>query len=195
MSDFDIYTPESDLSQLKDLIKQCGERLVIRKGECFLRAGEIGGKIAYIEQGGFKCVRKDSRGNERIFAFMFEDELIADYIPYRNKKPVLLDIQAMEDGVIYCTPIENLRSFFETEIDGDIYVRKFVETIAYQHLQRIVSVVCETPEERYIQLQKRVPDIFYRVNLKDIAAYIGVRPETLSRMRTSFLRKDSTENT
>lgn len=194
MSDFDIYTWESDLSQLKDLVKRYGEHRKIRKSEFFLKAGEIEGKIAYIERGSFKCLRKDSRGHERIFAFMFEDELIADYIPFRNRKPVLLDIQAMEDGVIYSAPIESFRSFFEMEIDGNIYVRRFVETIAYQHLQRTVSAVCKTPEERYVQLQKRVPDIFYRVNLKDIAAYIGVRPETLSRMRTSYLRNNSAEH-
>ena len=54
---------------------------------------------------------------------------------------------------------------------------------------KTLSLACETPEERYFGLQKRVPDIFSRVNLKDIASYIGVTPETLSRMRTAYLRR------
>ena len=42
-------------------------------------------------------------------------------------------------------------------------------------------------EERYLQLQKRVPDILNRVNLKEIASYLRITPETLSRIRTRIL--------
>lgn len=191
MPDFEIFneTSDSDLKELKRMILECGERTVIAKGDYFAEAGKYCGRIAYICHGSFKCVRTDSRGRERILSFMFEDEFIADYIPARNGSPSMLDIMAMEDSVAYMIDIERYRGFFELETDGRTYVRRFIEVLAFGYMWKTLSLACETPEERYFGLQKRVPDIFSRVNLKDIASYIGVTPETLSRMRTAYLRR------
>ena len=190
MPDFNIY-PEAELQELKHTILQYGEKTIIRRNEYFVREGSLCNEIAYIQTGSFKYTRTNSKGKERIFAFMLENELIANYIPARIQRPALLNIQAMETSVIYKITIDRFLSFFEKEIDGHIYVHKFSEIIAFGHLQKMISLACQTPEEKYFELQKRIPDLFYRVNLKDIASYIGIAPETLSRMRTAHLFKSS----
>ncbi len=196
MPDFDIFndTSATYLNELKRMILECGERTEIAKGDYFVEAGKYCGRIAYICRGGFKCTCTDSRGRERIMSFMFDGEFIADYIPARNGSPSMLGIRAMEDSVVYVIEIGRYRSFFEREIDGHVYVNKFIEVLAFGYMCKIMSLTCETPEERYFGLRKRVPDIFLRVNLKDIASYIGVTPETLSRMRTAYLRRGDGKN-
>ncbi len=191
MPDFDIFndTSKAYLNELKHMLLERGERTEIAKGDYFARTGKYCGRIAYVCHGGFKCTCTDSRGRERILSFMFENEFIADYIPSRNGSPSMLSIRAMEDSVVYMIEIERFRSFFEREIDGRTYVIKIIEVLAFRYMWKTLSLVCETPEERYFSLKERVPDIFSRVNLKDIAAYIGVTPETLSRMRTAYLHR------
>ena len=95
----------------------------------------------------------------------------------------------IEDSVVIQAPLETLRSFLQISVDGEIYVRAFVESLAFDFLKKIISLHCDTPEERYLQLQKRVPDILNRVNLKEIASYLRITPETLSRIRTRILNE------
>ena len=191
MSDLRIYARESDWDELKQLVLRFGERVAIRKNEYFVQCGDFSDKIAYVKRGAFKYARKRTDGKERILSFVFEEEFIASYIPFRNESQALMDVQAMEDSVLYILPINRFQRFFEKEIDGCRYVHKFTEAIAFGFLQKMLSWACDTPEERYFSLKERVPDIFNRVNLKDIASYIGVSPETLSRMRTSYLQMKS----
>ena len=117
-------------------------------------------------------------------AFAFEKEIISSYLPSRKGCDALLDIKALEDSVVIQASLETLRPFLQISVDGEIYVRAFVE-----FLKKIISLHCDTPEERYLQLQKRVPDILNRVNLKEIASYLRITPETLSRIRTRILNE------
>lgn len=192
MPDFDIFTEANrrDMDDLKRMIMECGERIEIPRNGYFVQAGDYCGAVGYICHGSFKCGRTDCRGKERILAFMFEGEFIADYLPARNATPAVIDMRAMEDSVVYRISIADHRDFFEREIEGCVYVRRFIEELAFCHMRKSLSLACESPEERYFGLQARVPDIFSRVNLKDIASYIGVTPETLSRMRTAYLRRN-----
>lgn len=187
MSDLRIYARESDWKALEQLILRFGEKVIVRRNEYFVRCGDFSDKIAYVKRGAFKYTRKRTDEKERILSFVFEKEFIASYIPFRNGSRALMNVQAMEDSVLYILSMNRFQQFFEKEIDGCLYVHKFTETIAFGFLQKMLSWACDTPEERYFSLKARMPDIFNRVNLKDIASYIGVSPETLSRMRTSYL--------
>lgn len=189
MPDYNIYTREAELEELKNIILKHGVKTILCKNDFFVHSGDVCNEIAYIQKGCCKYSKTNSKGKERIIAFAFEDEFIANYIPARNQSCALLNIQAMEKTTILKICMDEYPSFFQKTIEGHTYIRKFVEVIAFQHLQKIVSLTCKTPEERYFELQHKVPDIFYRVNLKEIASYIGTSPETLSRMRTSYLKK------
>lgn len=184
---------DAELKALKRIILRCGERRLLPKGACFVRCGERSDEVAYIIRGGFKYTRPDSRNREHIYSFAFEGELIASYAAARNDCPAPLDICALEESAIVVIRIGEHPSFFQCDSEGRTYVWKFAEVLAFQHLQRFVFLASTTPKERYRQLTAQYPGILNRVSLREVARYIGTRPETLSRMRTALLREEGDE--
>ena len=74
--------------------------------------------------------------------------------------------------------------------DFKISATRFVEVIAFEILRKTVSMRCQSPEQCYLQLLSRVPDILERTTLRNVASYLGITPEALSRMRTRMLKDD-----
>lgn len=70
-----------------------------------------------------------------------------------------------------------------------VYIHSFVESLSFDLLQKNLSFRRDSPEQRYLDLLQRVPDILNRVSIKDIASYVGVTPETLSRIRSRRAQK------
>ena len=181
MSDIAIYDHDTDIKEVKDYILRHGRRTNVQRNEYIVRTGEASGNLILIRRGAFKCTRTDYRGRERIIALAFEDELMGNFLSTRMKVPSLFDIVAIEPSTVYALDLADHADFLMRCIDGGKYVRPFVEALAFNHLQKAVSLACRSPWEILDELQQRVPGVFQRINMKDIAAYIGVSPETLSR--------------
>ena len=98
-------------------------------------------------------------------------------------------IPAVERSVVVQIRLDAHTDFFEHSVGERTYVSRLAEAIAAQHVDRLVRLVGQTPRERYFDLLRRVPDVFSRVSLRDVAAYVGIDPATLSRMRTALLRE------
>ena len=64
-------------------------------------------------------------------AFAFEKEIISSYLPSRKGCDALLDIKALEDSVVIQASLKTLRPFLQISVDGEIYVRAFVESLAF----------------------------------------------------------------
>ena len=67
--------------------------------------------------------------------------------------------------------------------------RRIAETMFAEIYQRLLRFYCDTPEQRYQALMKRCPDLQERISLKEIALFLGVTPETLSRIRKKQQQK------
>lgn len=194
MHDFDIYSDLKEITDFQNLILKFGERIVLKKNEYFIRKGDHSSYLAFVKRGGFKCIGSNkSQSKKRILGFIFQNELISNYLPSRTNQASVLDMQAFENTVIYRIDMDLYPGFFEQKVNGTRYVRKIVELIAFQYMERCISLACQTAAERYNDLLVRVPDIYEHVYARDIASYLGISPETLSRMRTSMLYEKKPE--
>lgn len=72
----------------------------------------------------------------------------------------------------------------------EIISRKIMETVFLEQQKFMTTFITDKPEQRYLNLLKSRPDIFQRVPQYDIATYIGVKPESLSRIRKKILQKE-----
>lgn len=155
----------------------------LRKKEYLLIAGEVCKNVSYINKG---CLRRyiiDDHSKEVILNFSLEDYWIGDLESFIFQKPTDFYIQALEDCELLLLPREN---FFRACKDIPKF-KKFhddkVQRNHYSALKRLSMAKSATPEEKYLDLMKKQPQLFQRVPLHYIASYLGIEPESLSRLR------------
>ena len=125
----------------------------------------------------------DEHAKEIILNFSLEDYWIGDLESFVFQKPTEFYVQALEDCELLLLSRE---SFFQVSKEIPKF-KKFhddkVQRNHYTALKRLSIAKSATPEEKYIDLMKKQPQLFQRIPLHYIASYLGIEPESLSRIR------------
>ena len=164
-------------------------REYIPKKAFYLRAGQVTKQKAYINKGSTRTFTMDDKGREHILFFAFEDWWIGDYQSYHTQQSGFQYIQAMEDCELLCIT----RTDLEKLSDEIPKIKKLFEekqqNMVYATMHRLNEVKSLSPEERYLNLIQKHPQIFQRIPLQYIAAYLDIEPPSLSRLRKRLLEK------
>jgi CRP-like cAMP-binding protein len=161
----------------------------LKKGAVLLREGEIAKYTAFVEKGCLRSYVIDNKGKEHIVLFAPETWWINDSDSLRNGTPATYFIDAIEDSDILLLDIPSHFKIIE-RIPG--YAAAFqtgVQKHAAAKDRRIVASLSATAEERYNDFLKAYPSIAQRVPQHMLASYLGITPETLSRIRKQLSRK------
>jgi CRP-like cAMP-binding protein len=178
-----------DDDELNLFFSQFTYRKVFKK-EFFLKPGQICKSKAYLSKGCMRNYVLDEKCHERILYFSFEDWWLGDIESYYAQRPSTNYIQALEDCDIFVISKENFDRL-------TIQIPKLQKWLAV----KMVPAVCATnkrmeelktlsPEERYRVMIEKQPNIFKRVPLQYIAAYLNIEPPSLSRLRRRLAQKD-----
>ncbi|BEV03116.1 MULTISPECIES: Crp/Fnr family transcriptional regulator [Chryseobacterium] len=162
----------------------------VQKNQFLLQYGEVCRYIYFVEKGLLKMYSIDKNGKEHIIQFAPESWLTSDRSSlYFNEKSVYY-IEAVEDSeVLLLHPdfINKLIGEFPDSLEkSDILLQKHIKSLQ----DRINSLLAETAEERYMKFIKMYPDLLLRVPQWMIASYLGITPESLSRVRKELARKN-----
>lgn len=162
----------------------------VQKNQFLLQYGEICRYIYFVEKGLLKMYSIDKNGKEHIIQFAPESWLISDRSSlYFNEKSVYY-IEAVEDSEILMLPPDFINKVIEGSPisleQSDILLQKHIKSLQ----DRINSLLAETAEERYMKFIKMYPDLLLRVPQWMIASYLGITPESLSRVRKELARKN-----
>ena len=179
--DMDIYYPGNGVEELTNYLMEHGERRRVGKGTALVEEDSASDELFLLRRGVAKSVCTDYKGRERILTLTFEGELMGSYLPARLNQPSPFGIITLEDSLVYSIHLHEHQAFFEHCVEGRRYVRAFTEYIAHTHLMHYISESRLSPWQRLDDLLERVPDILLRLSRRDVAAYIGVTPEALSR--------------
>lgn len=187
MGKFNIYGEMLDFQNFIKLFLNTGVRVEFDKNDFFCRVGDRCPFIGYIEKGAFRYSCDGSDGKEHILSYAFENDFFGNYSSSQNKYHSILNIQSVQKSVVYKLPISEINAYFNDNMESQYFGRRLSEVALFSTAQRIISIYCDTAEERYLKLVERCPDILNRITLKELASYIMVTPETLSRIRKKVL--------
>ncbi len=183
------YMKLDGFADLQQFFIEKGTAKEYRKNEFFIRRGQHHSHIGFIIEGGFRYLGYSSEGKEQIVGYSFESDFVVDYATFQVQEPPAIDAQSIENSTILVIPYNEFNAFFES--CGILNFRgKVAEALLNDVSIRLLSMYCDTPEERYVKLIARYPDILNLVSLKEIASLIKVTPETLSRIRRKLKSLD-----
>ncbi len=161
----------------------------IRKKQFLLQEGDVCRHIAFVEKGMLRAYTIGEKGTERIIQFAMEGWTISDLYSFLTSEPATYAIDAIENSELVLISQQANTVLLEKLPRYETYMRILL-TNAYIALQRrINSVISNTPEERYNTFTALYPEIVRRVPQHMIAAFMGLTPETLSRVRSKKARR------
>ncbi|HET8573766.1 MAG TPA: Crp/Fnr family transcriptional regulator [Edaphocola sp.] len=184
-SNLDINKDEIDL-----LLKNCTHKTV-PAGTFLLRQGAYCRHTFFVENGLLRKYGVDAKGKEAVIQFAPEKWFVTDRDSSFFQQPSQFFIQAMEDSTVLMldeTIIEQLGQ----QIKGFVaFNQRLLHNHIRQQTKRIYELLSANAEERYLSFIATYPDLLWRVPQWMIASYLGITPESLSRIRKDMARKNA----
>ena len=173
-----------DLETLREFCKREGEAVTYRKGDQLEREGDPARWLAFVESGCFKYVNHGiSDEKEHITWFSFKGEFVVDYPTFLYGRPSQTTIVAMMSSRVLRVTGQQLEQFFDQDKETMKLRAIIAEHILSQFRSRYLDLHCTTARERYDLLMQRCPGIVEHLDLQDIASFLNVTPQMLSRIR------------
>jgi CRP-like cAMP-binding protein len=173
----------------KLLIQQALKIKHLRKRQYLLQEGDVCRYMAFIIKGAGRMYSVKENGQENIIRFAIESWWLGDYESYNLQTPSLYNIEMTEDSTVLLITRDQLQTLSNAVSAVDHMIREIDRkgTIATQ--KRILAAISLGAEERYDQLAGNYPEFIQRFPQSMIASYLGISPETLSRIRKNLLHR------
>src|SRR6266496_4988074 len=156
----------------------------LRKRQYLLQQGDVCKYVAFVEKGLLRSYTVNDKGTEHITQFAFEGWWIADQFSFLTGEPSKYKIEAMEDCELLLLTKRGEEEMLEKIPKLERYFRILLQNSLIATQKRLVSSLSQSAEERYSDLIKACPDTLpQRIPQHMMASYLGITPETLSRIR------------
>lgn len=164
------------------IVRRLFHKKVFKKGEHLLQAGNVCRYVTFIETG---LVRYyfNSDGEERTNYFNKEGEFVCVYTSFLPQIPSDINIQALEDTTIFVISFNDIQELYRAVEHGERFGRLAIEQVYLNAINQIGSLYTDPPEARYTKFLFNFRDIAQRIPQYYIASYVGIKPQSLSRIR------------
>jgi len=184
---FSNYLPLNDQD-----IKELKSRLIgrnIKRRQFILQEGDVCKNYSFVVDGCFKMYKVDKKGNEHNLQFAIENNWIADIGSFHSEKASELYIEAIEKSTILQIAKPDLLYLYTNFPKFDRNFRVLIENAFINLQKRVLQNISSTAEERYLDFLDNYPNLFNRISNVQIASYLGVTPEFLSKIRKNLASK------
>jgi CRP-like cAMP-binding protein len=156
----------------------------LRKKQYLLQEGDVCKHIAFVEKGALKAYSVDDTGTESIIQFALEGWIISDLYSFLTSEPATYNIDALEDAELVLISKSAHENLLQKLPKYETYIRLQITGAYIAFQKRLTSIISLQLEERYKNFLAVYPNIAQRVPQHMIASYMGLTPETLSRVRS-----------
>ncbi|WP_439558110.1 Crp/Fnr family transcriptional regulator [Dyadobacter sp.] len=154
-----------------------------KRGAILLNAGEQASEVFFVLNGALHQFYVDESGVEKSCNFAFENEFITDLDSFSKQNAATSHIKALTETSVLSLTCKDMGMLLREVPAVALFFRILVERIAAESMERTKSLLAYTPQKRFLMLAEARPDIFLRVPQRYIAQYLGIAPESLSRIR------------
>ena len=174
-------------SKDEEIISRLFHKKNYKKGSYLLKAGNVCRYIIFIETGLVRYYA-NTDDNEKTNYFNKEGEFVCDYLSFLPQIPSGINIQALEDTTIYQISFTDMQQFYEQVEHGERFGRLAIEQVFVSAISQMNSLYTDPPEVRYRKFISNFPNLGQRIPQYYIASYIGIQPQSLSRIRKRIAR-------
>ncbi|HCL84257.1 MAG TPA: cyclic nucleotide-binding protein [Chitinophagaceae bacterium] len=167
----------------KELVRAKFHPRLFRKKQYVLQEGDLCTQFYFVVRGCLRLYKIDEKGNTHILQFAAENYWINDLGSFHGVKPSVLNIDALEDTVVMQISRDDLISLYIQAPKFDRIFRVLLENSFVRLQERLLQNISSTAEDRYQSFLEIYPHLINRLSQVQIAAYIGITPEFLSRLR------------
>jgi CRP-like cAMP-binding protein len=162
--------------------------VTLKKKDFFTVQGDHCRYLAFVNSGCLRAFHTDNKGDEFTLYFAFLNWWTGDKTSFYSDAPSRFSVQALEESEIFRADKfkweEALSKIPVFEKWYRVKTRKSYEATQ----QKIIDMQTETGEEKYLKLLKNAPEIVQRIPQHYIASYLGIKPQSLSRIRKNILK-------
>jgi CRP-like cAMP-binding protein len=186
---FDSYVPLS-AAEKDDLALRAKERTMKRK-EFFLQAGQVSHHYGFVVSGCLRTYAVDDAGKEHNLQFAAEDDWVVDISSFYSGKPSKLFIETLEPSQLLLIEKSDVIEFYKRYAKFVRYFKVIFENKFVEMQNRVLQNISSTAEERYLAFLEQYPKLSNRLPGTQIASYLGLTPEFLSKVRKDITRLNS----
>ena len=171
--------PEDEWNKFTKLVRT----LNLKKNEYFVNFGEVPQRLGFISAGIFRVFYITEQGDEKIIVFRNENQFITAFSAFIERQPSWYAIQAIEDSTLLIVTLREYKMLLDNHSCWNTSTRKVVENILIEKEKREREFLSEDATTRYLTFKQNHAQIEARIPQYYVAAYLGITPVALSRIR------------
>jgi CRP-like cAMP-binding protein len=175
----------------KQLVADLFKPRLYRKRNFVLQEGDVCNQFNFVVRGCLRMYKVDEKGDKHILQFAAENWWMIDLGSFHGRIPSELDIDALEDTMVLQISYENLISLYNQAPTFHRIFRVLIENSFVSLQKRLLQNISSTAEERYVSFLQSYSHLANRLPQTQVAAFLGITPEFLSRLRNKHAKTKS----
>jgi CRP-like cAMP-binding protein len=167
----------------QELIKNYLTLKKLRKKQWLLQEGDVCKCVSFVEKGALRLYKVNEDGSEHIVQFALDGQFLTDLYSFLTNEPSIYNIDAIEESELVLITKSASDELRKRSPKYQEFIFQATSEAYIQLEKRMTSVISLNVEERYKELTSNYPNIIQRLPQHMIASYMGLTPETLSRVR------------